>query len=169
MKKPASLIATSAMLLALVACSSSADDAADTATSEPTAPSTSASPTPTPAPTPTPSPTPEIDALAACSAFMDGGDTSVMFRVPPALSSIGGTITDAQVDELLDLNRALTAAAEISPAPLAAALTNVNVPFQQAADVFAAGGGELTMDTSDMLSKVTKVVELCGAEGFAVS
>lgn len=133
----------------------------------PTASAVVTSSTPTPSPTPTPTPT--KDAIAACSIFGDGGSRSVMQRIPIALTSIGASLTSDQLDELLAINDALTDAIAVAPTDLAGALTSLNVPFQQAADVMDAGGGSLSMDTASVASDVTEVMTLCVGAGYTVS
>lgn len=114
-------------------------------------------------------PTAENDALAACALFGEGGEESLMQRIPPALTGIGSTISSEQVDELLYINSGLNRAAEIAPDDLAAALTALNRPFQEAADAVESGGGGLSMDTSHVMEDVTEVMELCVDAGFTVS
>lgn len=111
---------------------------------------------------------PDGDALAACALFANGGEQSIMQRIPSSLIGIGAEITSAQIDELIYLNSGLNQAAEQAPPDLADALTTLNEPFQQAADALDSGSGNLTMDTSHVPEDVILVMELCVDAGFQV-
>lgn len=119
--------------------------------------------------TPTPTPTPTADALAACRLFGDGGDTSLMQRIPASLTGIGAKLDSARAAELLSINRGLLRAIAVAPPALKASLTSLNAPFQQVADVLGAGGGSLSMDTSHVASDAAQVMRLCAEAGYQVS
>ncbi|WHP18805.1 hypothetical protein [Cellulomonas sp. ES6] len=122
-----------------------------------------------PAPIETTEPAPTPDADAACAVIGDGGSESIVQRIPTALTSIGATIGQEQIDELLDINEKLGDAIELAPTDLAAALTSLKVPFQQAQDAMDSGSGSLSMDTASVAADVTEVLELCVAAGYSVA
>lgn len=122
-----------------------------------------------PAPVRTTGPAPTPDADAACAVIGDGGGESVVQRIPTSLTSIGSTIGQEQIDELLYINEKLGEAIELAPTDLAAALTSLKVPFQQAQDAVDSGSGSLSMDTASVAADVTEVLELCVAAGYSVA
>lgn len=130
-------------------------------------PATSSAPAPAPVHTTEPAPAPDADA--ACAVIGDGGSESVVQRIPTSLTSIGATIGQEQIDELLDINGKLGDAIELAPTDLAAALTSLKVPFQQAQDAMDSGSGSLSMDTASVAADVTEVLELCVAAGYSVA
>lgn len=109
------------------------------------------------------------DALAACGVVMNGGDDSVLVRIPASLIGIQAELDDARVNELLDINAQLVQAIEQAPPAMAATLRSLQAPFQQVQDVVDAGGGNLSMDTSGVAGDVTTLMGQCVDEGFKVS
>lgn len=150
-------MAFGALLIALTACGSD-DDVPDVESEEAS-----------PSPTPSASPPPTTDPLRACELMGDGGDESVFFRIPGALSSVGSEVTDEQVDELLDIHSTIEDATELGDVPLSAALTKLNVPFAQFHEVVRQGGGDVSLDTSTVMVDVQAVMELCIDAGYTVS
>lgn len=156
------ITATLAAVLALAACGSPVPSEAAPEAAEASEP---ASPSPEPSPEPTEVP----EGHAACAAFAESGDSSLMQRVPGALTGIGDALGGEQLDELLTIHRGLEATAEDAPADLAAALQRLDEPFQEVADVVEAGGGDLNMDTSHVMEDVTDVLELCNGYGYTLN
>lgn len=153
-----------ALALVLTACSGGADDA-PVASSEPTA-AQSAEP---PAPASTPSPTPTEDPLAACERILDGGDDSLLSRIPDVLTSIGASMTQDQMDELIDIELELRLAEGEAPDGLERQIERLAQPFREFTDLYAEGGGELNMDTSHVFEDITAVMETCVDAGFKVN
>lgn len=147
-----------ALLLALTACGSESDE-----------PETEPDATTSAEATPSASPSPTTDPLRACELVGDGGDESVFFRIPGALSSIGAEVTDEQVDELLDIHSTIEDAAELGDVALSAALTKLNVPFAQFREVVREGGGDVSLDTSTVMADVQAVMQLCVDAGYTAN
>lgn len=138
--------------LVLAACGGSDEpDDAGTSSSSPSA-STEAAP----------------DPLAACALVFDGGETSLFEQIPGALSSIGAQVTQEQTDQLVMIEGQLSNAIELADGELAAALTELNVPFAQFAEVVEAGGGSLELDTASVQTDITTVMQLCRDAGYTV-
>lgn len=157
-KAHAVVLAVASMVAVVVSgCGSSSEEPAET----------SAAPAPAPVETTEPASTPDADA--ACAVIGDGGSESIVQRIPTALTSIGATIGQEQIDELLDINAKLGEAIELAPTDLAGALTSLKVPFQQAQDAVGSGSGSLSMDTASVAADVTEVLELCVAAGYSVA
>lgn len=116
-----------------------------------------------PSPSPTPSPTPSLDAYTACEIFFDAG---LLERISPALTSIGGTLDGEALDELLDINATIGEALEVAPPNVALPLQALGEPFEQVQDVADSGGGELTMDTSNIMADMTTLLDECSAAGY---
>lgn len=151
------LVAVGMVAFALSSCGGSSEEP----------PATSSAPAPAPVQTAEPAPT--TDADAACAVIGDGGSESIVQRIPTALTSIGATIGQEQIDELLDINEKLGEAIDLAPTDLAAALTSLKVPFQQAQDAVDSGSGSLSMDTASVAADVTEVLELCVSAGYSVA
>lgn len=120
----------------------------------------------------TPSPSPSAvtkDAKAACGIVFDGGDASIAFRIPGALTDVQAELSGERLDEMLEINTELVKAIEQAPPAMVATLRSLQVPFQQVQDVVDAGGGQLNMDTSGVASDVTALMGQCVDEGFTVS
>lgn len=112
---------------------------------------------------------PSRNPIAACELIGDGGSGSVLQRIPASLTSIGATISQQQIDELLDINETLEEAIRIAPTDLAAAVTSLKVPFQQAQDAMDASSGSLNMDTASVAQHVADVLELCVTAGYSAT
>lgn len=117
----------------------------------------------TPSASSTPSAAPSLDAYAACEIFFDAG---LLERISPALTSIGETLDGPVLDELLDINATIGEALEVAPTDVAAPLQALGEPFQQVQDLAESGGGELTMDTSNVMVDMTTLMDECTAAGY---
>lgn len=115
------------------------------------------------APSASPTPSPTLDAYEACGIFFDAG---LLERVSPALTSIGDTLEGPTLDELLDIDATIDEALEVAPPDVAAPLQALGAPFQQVQDVVDAGGGELSMDTSNIMADMTTLMGECTAAGY---
>jgi len=112
---------------------------------------------------------PPADALAACEAFIgDAGDNTLMQRVPAALNSIGPELDAASTQELVDIAAEIAAAIAVAPAEIAVHLRSVQLPFQQAADALAGGGGAITLDTGAARDAVAPLLMACADAGYTV-
>lgn len=161
MNRALHLFASGALVFALVGCGSTPDAAP---TTEP-APAVSKSVEPTttePAETTPAAP----DPLEPCADILDGGDNSLLERIPALLNGIGADLSEEQIDELVDIEFKLRVAEKRSPEGLADQIATLAEPFQEFADVYAAGGGELNMDTSHVFEDVTAITGTCADAGF---
>lgn len=127
---------------------------------------TSAAPAPTA--TTTSAPPAEPDPLVACGVLFDGGDDSVVMRIPPALLAVGAKLGNEELAELLAIHESLTFAAKLAPSRLAERITSLNAPFVQVADLVMSGGGSLDMDTSNVAADVTEITTLCADAGYRI-
>jgi hypothetical protein len=160
------VLAVSAGLL-LASCSGGNDTTGTPGSTEAPSEQTSVSTPAEPDPTTTPERT--VDALAACEAFIgDGGASSLMQRVPAALNSIGPELDAATAQELVDIADEIAEAIAVAPADIAVHLRSVQLPFQQAADALAGGGGAITLDTGAARDAVTPLLSACVDAGFHI-
>lgn len=165
MRRTTTATSLAGLALILAACSSDGGGEPMAATSEPKAAAESVEET-TEAAEPVDEPTaPEKSADAACGAVMN---TDLLERIPESINAIGPDLGAEQLDELLAINAELGEAIEAAPADVAAPLRSLQVPFQQVQDVYDAGGGELSMDTSGVAGDVTALMEACVDHGFTV-
>ena len=160
------VLAVAAALL-LVSCAGD-DDTAGMAGPTGTPSTRPIEPTPE-EPESTPTGQPTADALAACEAFIgDAGDDTLMQRVPAALNSIGPELDAASTQELVDIAAEIAAAIAVAPAEIAVHLRSIQLPFQQAADALAGGGGAVTLDTGAARDAVAPLLMACADAGYTV-
>ena len=124
--------------------------------------------------TPSPDPTspPPRDALAACEAFIgDAGEASLMQRVPDALTSVGPTLDTYTAQVMAGIGRLIDEAIAVAPADIAAHLRSVQIPFQQAADALAAGGGggPITLNTGAARDAIPPLLAACADAGYKIA
>ncbi|PJJ77459.1 hypothetical protein CLV28_0678 [Sediminihabitans luteus] len=91
-----------------------------------------------------------------------------MDRIPAALTGIGAELAGEQLDELTSIHTELLHAAETAPDDLAELIMTLDEPFQAVADVVAAGGGDLSADTSHVREDITAVMSYCVDAGFTI-
>jgi hypothetical protein len=128
-----------------------------------------ADPSATSTPAPDPTSPPPRDALAACEAFIgDAGEASLMQRVPDALTSIGPTLDTYTAQVMAGIGRQIDEAIAVAPADIAAHLRSVQIPFQQAADALAAGGGggPITLNTGAARDAIPPLLAACADAGY---
>jgi hypothetical protein len=163
MRARAVLASAMLTLVALVGCGSGVSASPSESRSEPSV-------TSTPAPDPT-SPPPR-DALAACESFIgDAGEASLMQRVPDALTSIGPTLDTYTAQVMAGIGRQIDEAIAVAPADIAAHLRSVQIPFQQAADALAAGGGggPITLNTGAARDAIPPLLAACADAGYQIA
>lgn len=110
---------------------------------------------------------PTISSYATCEAFLGGGGPeSLAARVPTAIQAIGPGVNSAQVRELAEISDELEGVAATAPPGMAASLRSVQVPFRQAEDALAGGGGSLTLDTGSPRDGALAMISACDAAGY---
>ena len=152
-------------LVALVGCGGGATGVSASPSESRSEPSVTS--TPSAGPT---SPPPR-DALAACELFIgDGGEASLMMkRVPDALTSIGPTLDTYTAQVMAGIGRQIDEAIAVAPADIAAHLRSVQIPFQQAADALAAGGGPVTLNTGAARDAIPPLMAACADAGYQIA
>ena len=161
----AGAVLTLVALAALVGCSGSG-----TAGVSPSRSESRSEPSVTSTPSPDPTSPPARDALAACEAFIgDAGEASLMQRVPDALTSIGPTLDTYTAQVMAGIGRLIDEAIAVAPAEIAAHLRSVQIPFQQAADALAAGGGEMTLSTGAARDAIPPLLAACADAGYQIA
>jgi hypothetical protein len=101
----------------------------------------------------------------ACGLFANGGDNSLVNRIPPAITGISEDLTPAQLAEIIDVNQSLTAIINQAPPDLAAILAPINSPLQQ----FVDSGGTVTLDSDyevRVLRNILDGMKWCADAGF---
>jgi ABC-type Fe3+-hydroxamate transport system substrate-binding protein len=145
------VLLTVAALVALTACSSTTDTATPS-----TAVTTTNSPTPVMV---TPEP---MSAREVCAEFVGVRDPNALLtRIPEVLTSLGPTVSEDAMQDMLDIHVELESLIDSAPSDLAAILREVDLPFQQAEDVYNGGGGSLRLDTSAAADGVVELVIQC--------
>lgn len=155
------LITGTALILMLFASEACAGDV-------PASPPQSAS-VPQPALTPESTPSPEGDQLAACAAFIgDGGESTLIYRIPDAIKSLGASATHEQIEEMLSIFEGLVDVQALAPQPsvLYDAVVELSEPFEEFVTVVSQGSGHVHMDTSQIPHDVAVIVEECVDAGY---
>jgi len=101
----------------------------------------------------------------ACGLFANGGDRSLVNRIPPAITGISEDLTPEQLTEIINVNQSLTGIINQAPPDLAAILTPINEPLQQ----FVDSGGTVTLDSDyevRVLRNILDAMKWCADAGF---
>jgi hypothetical protein len=107
------------------------------------------------------------DPLTACRGFIgDGGDQTLLSRVPVVLAKAEAQLTRTQLDEMLAINNQLTGLAATAPVDVAVPLLRVQGPFKQVATAYEGGAGSVTIHASDVQPAVTDLVTACNRRGY---
>ncbi|GAA2242267.1 hypothetical protein GCM10010401_13920 [Rarobacter faecitabidus] len=158
------LVASAALITSVLGGCGNEETTPSETSSDKAAPTESTSTTETPATEPN-----KGSAVDACAKIFEGDDDAIFMRIPGALIGIGADLTDDQADELTEINEALVEASKLAPDALAGKIDRLNEPFQTFADVVAAGGGSLNMDTSHVTEDIADVMTSCTEAGFSLA
>jgi len=154
------LVGVAASVL-LVGCTSGGTTA--TSTTTPTTNSSRTSVTTTTA-------RPSASALDTCAGYFgDGGQDTLMWRVPDALSQIGPEMDAATARKLVGIGDELEALIKTAPPDLAVHLRATQLPFQQVADSLRGGGGAVRLDTGAARDAILPLTTACVQAGYRVS
>ncbi len=124
---------------------------------------------PTPTQETTTSAKPEKNPYKACEIMLGDGSTSgVVTLSPDLIISIGDSMTNDQITQMLDMNSEIQAASELSPSHLKVSIDSFGLPFAHFASHMEGGGGEISMDTSRLPEYGMEIVDICADEGYAL-